>query len=73
MGGGGPDPIKAMKTLAFTPEELELSRELLQHTHNEMDMEVVRTDNRIFKEQLKHRRAVLDQILDKLAPAAPVL
>lgn len=55
-----------MKTLEFNSEELELLQELLRLLQNEINLEVVRTDNRIFKEQLKHRRAVLGGIIDKV-------
>lgn len=58
-----------MKTLEFTAEEIELLRDLLQHTVHDMDLEVCRTDTREFKERLKHRRDVLDHVLMKLGTA----
>jgi len=60
-----------MKTLEFTSEELELLRDLLQHALHEIEIEVFRTDARDFKQLLRHRREVLDQVLLKIG-SAPV-
>ncbi len=57
-----------MQNFEFTPEELEVLREVLQHGISEIDVEVFRTDTHDFKELLKHRRNVLEHILNKLSP-----
>jgi hypothetical protein len=57
--------------MEFTSEEAEVLREVLQHGLSEIDVEVFRTDTRDFREMLKHRRVILEKILEKLS-AAPV-
>ncbi len=57
-----------MQTLVLTAEELELVAELVQHALSQIDVEVFRTDTREFKDMLKHRRAVLEQLMAKLPP-----
>ncbi len=57
-----------MQNFEFTPEELEVLREVVQHGISEIDVEVFRTDTHDFKEMLKHRRDVLEHILNKLSP-----
>jgi hypothetical protein len=59
-----------MQTLEFTPEEIEVLREVIHHCTSEMDMEVLRTDTRDFREMLKHRRDILEQILAKIPGTA---
>jgi hypothetical protein len=56
-----------MKTLKLTAEEAEVLREVLQHGRDQIDIEVFRTDTHDFKELLKHRRELLDQMLARLA------
>lgn len=60
-----------MQTIAFTTEEMAVLREVLDCRLNEIGMEVVRTDRHDFKQMLKHRQEVLEQVLAKL-PEAPV-
>ena len=55
-----------MQTLLLTDEELELLAELVQSASNQTEVEVFRTDTREFKDMLKHRRAVLKQLVAKL-------
>lgn len=55
-----------MKTVEFTSEELEILKQLIQHVLSDMEIEVFRTDTRDFKELLKHRRDVLEHVLDKV-------
>ena len=61
-----------MQTLSLSPEESETLREVLQHLLNDMDIEVFRTDTRNYKEMLKHRRELLERVLERLSalPAA---
>jgi hypothetical protein len=40
-------------------------RDVLRHSLSELDMEIVHTDSHDFKEMLKHRRAILAQVLEK--------
>jgi len=58
-----------MQKLEFSPEELDLLREILQHALSELDIEVFRTDTRDFKVLLKGRRELMEHILNKLSPA----
>ena len=60
-----------MQNLEFTAEEQEVLKDVLQHSVDEIDIEVFRTDTHDFKQMLKHRRDVLEHILSKLS-AAPV-
>ena len=61
-----------MQAIEFSDEEAEVLREILRHGLSGIDIEVFRTDSRDFKEKLKHRRQVLEQLLEKMshAPAA---
>ena len=58
-----------MENFELTREEMDVLREVFQHAINEVDIEIHRTDTPDFKDKLKHRRAVLDNILRKLASA----
>jgi hypothetical protein len=58
-----------MQNIQFSAEEFEVLREVLQHLINEVDIEVFRTDAHGFKELLKHRRSVLENILARLSAA----
>lgn len=55
-----------MPTFEFTPEELELLREILTSDLSELRMEIVDTDNSRFKDGLKHRKQIMMDILEKL-------
>ena len=55
-----------MQRIEFTQEELELLREVFQNRDEEIGVEILRTDAFEFKELLKHRREVLERILDKI-------
>jgi hypothetical protein len=61
-----------MQSLSLSPEESETLREVLRHLINDMDVEVFRTDTHDYKEMLKHRRDLLEHVLEKLntLPAA---
>ncbi len=58
-----------MQKIELSPEEAEVLREMLQHYDNELDIEVFRTDSPAFKERLKHRRVITEDLLAKLGPA----
>jgi hypothetical protein len=60
-----------MLNLEMTAEELEVLCEMLENELKKVDVEVLRTDTHDFKELLKHRRAVLEQVFAKLS-AIPV-
>jgi hypothetical protein len=59
-----------MQNLEFTAEEQEVLRDVLEHSIAEIDVEVFRTDTHDFKEMLKHRRKVLENITSKVSHAA---
>ncbi|HYG35864.1 MAG TPA: hypothetical protein VEC99_13820 [Clostridia bacterium] len=61
-----------MQTLKLTNEEVEVLREILQHSMSEMDIEIFRTDTHDFKVMLQRRREIIDGILERIAhvPAA---
>jgi hypothetical protein len=56
-----------MQTVEFTMDEIEVLREILQHKIDETDVEMSRTDTHNFKEMLKRRRQLLDQMLNKVS------
>jgi hypothetical protein len=59
-----------MQKFELTTEETEVLREILQHSLNEVDVEVFRTDTHDFKAMLRHRRDLIERILGKLAMPA---
>ena len=61
-----------MRNVELTREEMELLGEVFQHAMNELDIEIHRSDTPDFKAKLKHRRALLEQILGKLSAAPAV-
>jgi predicted DNA-binding protein (UPF0251 family) len=56
-----------MQTVEFTMDEIEVLREVLQHKIEEAGIEMSRTDTHNFKEMLKRRRQLLDQMLNKVS------
>jgi hypothetical protein len=54
-----------MQELHLTSDEAEVLRDVLVHAISEMDIEILHTDTHGFKEMLKRRRALLDQVLVK--------
>lgn len=60
-----------MQAIEFSSEELEVLREILQHTLNETNVEAFRTDAHDFKAMLKHRIELLERILARVS-ATPV-
>jgi len=56
-----------MHSIDFTPEELDILREVLQHKMEEAGVEMFRTDTHDFKQMLTHRQEVMEHILAKLS------
>ena len=61
-----------MHYIQITDEQLEVLREVLRRELEAIKIEVFRTDMHDFKEMLKHRREVLDRLLEKVS-AQPVV
>ena len=57
-----------MHTLKLSSEEAYVLRETLTSYLSELRMEIVDTDRKDFRDQLKHRRALLERVVDALAP-----
>ena len=55
-----------MRNVQLSLEEVEVIQELLQHRLAEMDLEIFRTDTHDYKQMLKHRKDVFEQILRKI-------
>lgn len=55
-----------MQTTELSPDEREILSEVLNHELEAINIEVFRTDTHDFKEKLKHRRAVLESVLEKV-------
>ncbi len=58
-----------MHTFELSPEEMEVLREILQHELKQMEIEIFRTDSPDFKQILKHRRDILEQLMRKCSSA----
>ncbi len=56
-----------MQHFELTPEELEILSDVLRHGIGEINIELYRTDTHDFKELLKHRKQVLEHLLDKFS------
>lgn len=56
-----------MQSFEFTAEELDVLRELLRAKIAEMEVETFRTDAHDFKQMLKHRRDLLEQMLARVS------
>jgi hypothetical protein len=57
-----------MHRLELTSEEAYVLRETLQGYLSDLRMEIADTDRKDFRDQLKHRREVLERITDALTP-----
>lgn len=55
-----------MMQLAFTEEEKSTLREEVENRLKELEVEIYHTDRSDYKMMLKHRRDVLQQILEKM-------
>ena len=56
-----------MQTVEFTTEELAVLRDLLERATHDIDIEVLRTDTHDYKEMLKRRRNLLENILSRVS------
>ncbi len=52
-----------MKTLNLTPEQAETLEQTLVSYLSDLRMEIVDTDNSVFREMLKERKKLLNEIL----------
>jgi hypothetical protein len=59
-----------MANLELSVEELKALEETLQQSIGDLDEEVGHTDSHDFKAMLKHKKAVLDHVLEKVRNAA---
>ena len=55
-----------MQQLELTREQVEVLRDTVKHAVADMAVEVFRTDSRDFKEMLKHRLKIMEQLAAKL-------
>jgi hypothetical protein len=55
-----------MQRLELTSEQREVLRDTVKHAVAGMEIEVFRTDSHDFKEMLKHRLTILQQVAEKL-------
>ncbi len=55
-----------MQNIELTQEEAEVLRDLLLHGIGEMEMEILHTDTHSFKEMLKRRKQIIEQLLAKV-------
>ena len=56
-----------MQAIEFTAEQIEVLREVLRHKIAETDVEMFRTDTHDFKQILKHRRELLQELLSNIS------
>lgn len=56
-----------MQSVTFTPEEIEVLREVLRAKIDELEVETFRTDAHDFKQMLKHRRELLEHLRAKFS------
>jgi hypothetical protein len=61
---------RVMCSVEFSQEELEVICQVLQHNVDEVTVELSHTATREYKEMLKRRRAVLEDVREKLFSAA---
>jgi len=57
-----------MHTLELSSEEAYVLRETLEAYLSDLRMEIADTDRMDFRDQLKHRRELLERVLSALAP-----
>lgn len=58
-----------MHRLDLTSEEAYVLRDALQSYLSDLRMEMADTDRRDFRDQLKHRKEILEKVTEALAPA----
>ena len=59
-----------MQHIELSADEAEILSELIERRLREMKVEIERTDTHDFKENLKHKRRMLRQVVTKLAATA---
>jgi hypothetical protein len=59
-----------MHRLDLTSEEAYVLRDTLQSYLSDLRMEMADTDRLDFREQLKHRKEILERVAEALAPTA---
>ena len=57
-----------MHRLDLTSEEAYVLREVLQSYLSDLRMEMADTDRRDFRDQLRHRKEILEKVAEALAP-----
>ncbi|MFW6060587.1 MAG: hypothetical protein ACODAQ_10425 [Phycisphaeraceae bacterium] len=55
-----------MPRIELTDEQTAILADLLHNTISDLGMEIAATEQMDFRDQLKHRRDVLHQVLDRL-------
>lgn len=60
-----------MVRFELSAEEAEVVHDVIAHLIVEMNVEVFRTDTHDFKQFLKHRRGVLENVLSRLEKTVP--
>jgi hypothetical protein len=59
----------ATEPLHFSGEELAILRELLESERDQLLVEIRHTDHRLFREELRHRLSLVEQIVERCRPA----
>jgi hypothetical protein len=59
-----------MQHIELSAQEIESLREVIESRLAQLEVEIDRTDTHDFKEMLKHKRTLLQQVLAKLATAS---
>ena len=55
-----------MTELNLTPEQVDILKETLDSYQSDLTTEIAHTDNREFREMLKNKKTVLNEIVDML-------
>ncbi len=58
-----------MAALTLSPEEREILLHVLERCHYNLRVEIVNTDNREFRRELKKQEVVLQDLIDRLKAA----
>lgn len=62
-----------MMTLSLDQEQQETFLQVMQHALETLELEVRHADSHDYKEMLKHRRGVIQDILAKVEKSGPVM
>jgi len=60
-----------MPTLDLSPEQAEALADTLESYLSDLRMEIADTDLKDFRDKLKHRKALLNEILDAIRSTSP--